>query len=290
MTSDLTVGMVCFPSLGGSGIIATELAKGLAHRGHRVHVIASAPPSRPLPACERLFFHEVAVPTYPLLDHAPYTLAVASSLVELATEHRFDVVHVHYAVPHAASAYLARRVLGPAAPRFVITLHGTDVTHVGSDPSYRPITRFAVGRFDGITVPSEFLKGEAHRLLGLPGGTPIEVIPNFVDTDHFTPAPLRDRAHFDQLFAATGGTAGDDGSPVLFHVSSFRAVKRAADLIDVLAGIRRHGPARLVLIGDGPDRHGLMQRARELDVGAYDPRLGMSYGELAARSPATPKP
>jgi len=266
LSAPLSVGVVCFPSLGGSGIVATELAVGLSLRGHRVHVIASAPPSRTLPTCERLFLHEVAVGSHPALTDPPYAIALASSLVEIATDHRLDVVHVHYAVPHAASAYLARQVMGAAAPRIVTTLHGTDVTQLGNDPSYRPITRFTVGRSDGITVPSEFLKAETYRTLGLPAELPIEVIPNFVDTEHFTPAEHRDRGRFDPIFESAGGDPADRGAPVLFHVSSFRPIKRVTDLVEVLARVRRHARVRLMLIGDGPERQRLMSRARELDV------------------------
>ena len=266
MSAPLSVGIVCFPSLGGSGIVATELAVGLSLRGHRVHVIASAPPSRTLPPFERLFLHEVSVPTHPALQYAPYTLALASSIVEIAKDHGLDIVHVHYAVPHAASAYLARRVLGRAAPRIVTTLHGTDVTQIGSDPSYRSVTRFTVTRSDGVTVPSEFLKAEAYRRLAVPADLSIDVIPNFVDIDHFTPAAARDRAHFDALFESAGGDPADRGTPVLFHVSSFRPVKRVTDLVETLARVRRHARARLMLVGDGPDRQRLMSRARELDV------------------------
>jgi len=266
MTKPLSIGIVCFPTLGGSGTVATELAASLALRGHRVHVIASAPPSRTLPTCENLFLHEVSVPTHPALQHPPYTLALASSLVEIASDHLLDVIHVHYAVPHATSAYLARQVMGAKAPRIVTTLHGSDVTQIGSDPSLRSITRFVVVEADGVTVPSEFLKSEIYRKLGVPPGREIEVIPNFVDTEHFTPAPARDRSRFDALFASAGGDPEDHGAPVLFHVSSFRPVKRVVDLVEVLARVRRHTKARLMLIGDGPDRQKLMQRARELGV------------------------
>jgi N-acetyl-alpha-D-glucosaminyl L-malate synthase BshA len=266
MTPPLSVGIVCFPNLGGSGTIATDLAVGLTQRGHRVHVIASAPPSRTLPTCERLFLHEVPVPTHPALQHPPYALALAGSLVEIASDNRLDVIHVHYAVPHATSAYLARQVLGSAAPRIVATLHGSDVTQIGSDPSLRSTTRFAVVQADGVTVPSEFLKHEIYGKLGVPEARAIEVIPNFVDTDRFTPAGGRDRSRFDAIFASAGGDPDDRGAPVLFHVSSFRPVKRVVDLVEVLAAVRRHTKARLMLVGDGPDRQKLMQRARELDV------------------------
>jgi N-acetyl-alpha-D-glucosaminyl L-malate synthase BshA len=261
----LAIGIVCYPSLGGSGVIASELAAGLAQRGHRVHVIASSPPGRPLPECDRLFFHEVAVSDYPLFEQPPYALAMASAIVEVARDQHLDIVHVHYAVPHAASAYLARQVLGADAPRFVTTLHGTDVTGIGSHPSYRSITRFTAAAADGLTVPSEFLRGEAHRLLDLEDGLAIEVIPNFVDTAHFAPPAVRDRSRLGELFAAAGGAAGESG-PILFHVSNFRAVKRVGDLVEVLARVRREIRARLVLVGDGPERALAAERARELGV------------------------
>jgi N-acetyl-alpha-D-glucosaminyl L-malate synthase BshA len=262
----LSVGIVCFPAFGGSGIVATDLAVGLSLRGHRVHVIASAPPSRTLPTYKRLFLHEVSVPSHPALQYPPYTLALASSLAEISSDHGLDILHVHYAVPHAASAYLARQVLGRTVPRIVATLHGTDVTQIGSDPSYRSTTRFVVTQADGITVPSEFLKAEAYRRLGIPAERTIDVIPNFVDTEHFTPAARRDRARFDALFESAGGDPADRGAPVLFHVSSFRPIKRVTDLVETLARVRRRARARLMLVGDGPDRQRLMQRARELDV------------------------
>lgn len=269
----LSIGIVCYAGFGGSGVVAAELAGGLARRGHRVHVIASAPPSRVLPECDRLFFHEVSVSDYPLFEHPPYALAVASTVVEVAEDHGLDLLHVHYAVPHATSAYLARQVLGKRAPRVVTTLHGTDVTRVGVDPSYQSITRFAVAASDGLTVPSEFLRAEARRFLGGAETAPIAVIPNFVDTEHFAPAGHRDRARLDELFAAAGAASGEDGA-ILFHVSNFRAVKRVGDLVDVLARVRRQVPARLVLVGDGPERSHAVQRARELGVASHVCFLG----------------
>jgi N-acetyl-alpha-D-glucosaminyl L-malate synthase BshA len=266
LSRPLSIGIVCFSSLGGSGTVATELAAGLSERGHTVHVIVGAPLSRILPRSERLLVHEVSVPRHPALVYAPYGLALASSLVQLTSAHRLDVVHVHYAIPHAISAYLARQMLGAGAPRIVVTLHGSDVTQIGSDPGYLPTTRFAVGQADGVTVPSEFLRAEAHARLGLDASLPIEVIPNFVDTERFAPARGRDRAHFDAMFEAAGGDPADRGSPVLFHVSSFRPVKRVTDLVEVLARVRRHVRARLVLIGDGPEREPLLDRARALGV------------------------
>jgi N-acetyl-alpha-D-glucosaminyl L-malate synthase BshA len=262
----LSIGIVCYPGLGGSGVIASDLAVGLAARGHVVHVIATAPPTRALPEGDRIFFHEVAVSEAPLFQHPPYALAVAAAIVGIHGKHRLDLVHSHYAVPHAVSAWIAGQVLGAKSPRLVDTLHGTDVTRVDSDPAYREIVRFAVAASDGITVPSRFLRDEAYASLGVPAERAIEIVPDFVDTEHFRPAPRRDPARLERLFAAAGGSACDVGGPFLFHVSNFRAVKRMGDLIEVLARVRRHLPARLVLVGDGPERENAATRARELGV------------------------
>lgn len=270
----LSIAIVCFPSLGGSGVLASELAVGLSKRGHRVHVLASAPPTRPLPECERLSFHEVSVSSYPLFEHAPYALALASSIVEVATEQPIDVLHVHYAVPHAASAHLARQALGARAPHLVTTLHGTDVTRIGSDPSYRAITRFTVEASDAITVPSAFLKAEAYRLLGIAADKPIDVVPNFVDTDHFAPPSVHDPVRLLELLAAAGMDVSEGPGPVLFHASNFRPVKRVGDLFEVLARVRKHLPARLLLVGDGPERPYAAQRARELGLAKHVCFLG----------------
>jgi N-acetyl-alpha-D-glucosaminyl L-malate synthase BshA len=261
VTDRLTIGVVCYSSLGGSGIVASELAAGLASRGHRVHVIASAPPSRPLPASECLVFHAVKVPDYPVFEDAPYELGVTAAIVEVGTRERLDVLHVHYAVPHAASAFLARRVLGAAAPCLLTTLHGTDVTHVAADAGHRATTRFTVAASDAVTVPSEFLRREAERVLELPAAVPVEVVPNFVDTDRFAPPERRDRRRLTELFEDAGGDA-----PILFHVSNFRPVKRVPDVIDVLALVRRDVPASLVLVGDGPERALAVERARARGV------------------------
>jgi N-acetyl-alpha-D-glucosaminyl L-malate synthase BshA len=258
--------VVCFPSLGGSGVVAAELASGLAERGHRVHVLASALPGR-LRESPRLRFERVAVPGYPLFEHAPYALAVASALVDLARREPLDLLHVHYAVPHAASATLARQALGAAAPRLVVSLHGTDVTRVGADPAYRSITAFTVGAADGIVTPSDALRQAARDTLGVTA--PVEIIPNFVDSARFAPPALRDR----RRLAACFPTPAPDG-PVLFHVSNFRPVKRVGDLLDVLARLRRDRPARLVLVGDGPDRPALEARALSMGLGDHVAFLG----------------
>jgi N-acetyl-alpha-D-glucosaminyl L-malate synthase BshA len=265
MTPPLAIGIVCYPSLGGSGVVASELALGLARRGHRIHLIASSRPSRELPPCAGETFHEVRVPPYPVFEHAPYTLAVAATIAEVARTHGLDLVQVHYAVPHAASALLARQVLeagGARAPALVASLHGTDVTRVGSDPAYRPVTAHAVAAADGITVPSDFLRREARRCLGIPESQPIDVLPNFVDTEHYAPAPASDPARLAGLFAAPEAP----GTAYLFHVSNFREVKRVPELMEVLARVRRERPARLVLVGDGPTRGAAVERADALGV------------------------
>lgn len=254
----LSIGMVCFPSLGGSGVVATELAMGLAERGHDVHLIASAIPGRLETMPPRLAMHEAIVPDYPLFEHAPYESAITSKILEVARAARLDLLHVHYAVPHAASGVLARSLLGPGAPLLVTSLHGTDVTPVGSDPGVRSITTAAVAASDGIVAPSEWLRREAHDRLGISGA--IETIANFVDTERFSPPRLRDPARLLRLFP-------DGGSgPVLFHISNFRPVKRTSDLPEILAKVRRHLPAHLVLVGDGPDRERVEARVHELGL------------------------
>ncbi|MFN7135573.1 MAG: N-acetyl-alpha-D-glucosaminyl L-malate synthase BshA, partial [Myxococcales bacterium] len=224
---------------------------------HRVHLRSTARPSRSLPDCDRLRFHAIAVPEYPLFEHAPYDLAVAGRVVDVVRQHRLDVVQVHYAVPHAASAFLARQVLGSEAPRFVTSLHGTDVTGIGADPAYREVNAFAIAASDGVSAPSEFLRREAHARLGLQASVDIEVIPNFVDTARFAPPARRERARLARLFPDA-----DESGPVLFHVSNFRPVKRVGDLLEVLRRLRRGVAARLVLVGDGPERAATEQQAR----------------------------
>ncbi|HEX7838206.1 MAG TPA: glycosyltransferase, partial [Kofleriaceae bacterium] len=243
-TTPLRIAMVCYPALGGSGVIASELALALAERGHRVHLVATSLPERLRSTAVK--FEHVEVPISPVFEHAPYGEAVASHLIELARREPVDLVHLHYAVPHAASALVAMTVLGPAAPAMVLTLHGTDVTAIGSHPSLSAVTAFALGACAGLTTPSHYLRGQAVDHFSLPPER-IEVISNFVDLERFAPPSRRDRAQLAQLFGTP--TPG----PVLFHVSNFRPIKRPLDLVETLARIRRTVPARLVLIGDGPE-------------------------------------
>jgi N-acetyl-alpha-D-glucosaminyl L-malate synthase BshA len=226
-----------------------------------------------VPATERLEFEAVPAPAHPVLGQPLYGLALAEAIVELGRRCALDLLHVHYAVPHAASAYLACRVLGGAAPRVVTTMHGSDVTGTGVAQSYDAVTRFAVAASDGLTVPSDFLRREAERMLGPGERASIEVTPNFVDTGRFAPVAHRERARFAPFFA--GGDASEDDAPVLVHVSNFRPVKRVPDCVDVLARIRRERPARLVLIGDGPERGLAAARARALGVAASVRFLGV---------------
>lgn len=260
----LKVGIVCFPSFGGSGVVGAELAMGLAARGHEVHVIAAAPPARLALPQERLSFHQVHVPAYPLFEHRPYELSLASKIFEVSQVHDLDLVHVHYAVPHAPAAILARHLLersGGPALKVVASLHGTDVTHTGSDPSYRPIVSASLAACDGITVPSEWLRQEARSRLELSKALPIEVLGNFVDSECFAPPQVQDRSRLAALFSER-----KEEGPVLFHVSNFRPVKRTADLIDILALLRREIPARLVLVGDGPEREAVEAKTHELGL------------------------
>lgn len=257
----MRIGITCFPSFGGSGIIATEIGLSLARRGHRVHFICTDVPWRFDQFVENVFFHEVEARDYPLFDSSPYTLALTSKMVEVATWEHLDLLHVHYAIPHAASAYLARQILGRAAPRIVTTLHGTDITVVGADPSFLPVTRFAIEHSDGVTVPSADLRRATYEQLGVSEKTAIEVIPNFVDTDAFAPAPR--------------SASTSERPPTLVHNSNFRPVKRVDDVIEVFARVSLELPScELVLIGDGPERSRIERMVHERNLGARVRFLG----------------
>jgi N-acetyl-alpha-D-glucosaminyl L-malate synthase BshA len=267
MSDVFSIGVVCYPSLGGSGVVAVDLAAGMARRGHRVHVIANAHPWRMPLDVEGLAFERVEPTEHPVFDHPPYTLAVAAKIVEVVRRDGLDLVHSHYAVPHAAGAYVAAGTLGSSRPKLVTTVHGTDVTQLGADPAMRSITAFTVGAGDGITAPSAFLGGEATRVFDLPPAA-VVVIPNFVDTERFTPAEGRDPHRLGRLLAGRTGGEAPEG-PFLVHVSNFRPVKRATELLDVLATVRASIPAHLVLIGDGPERPAIRERALERGLGAH---------------------
>jgi N-acetyl-alpha-D-glucosaminyl L-malate synthase BshA len=258
MTQPMKLAVVCYPGLGGSGVVAAELVNALAARGHHIHVLSTEVPERLHASTGDIFFERVEVPTSPVFEHGPYDIAVASHLVELVRKAPIDLVHLHYAVPHAASALLAGRVLGEAAPAFVTTLHGTDVTR--PHPSLHAITAFALAACDGLTAPSSYLQGAAAAQFGIAADR-IAVIPNFVDLQRFAPPARRDRD-----LELTGLFPAQSAGPILFHVSNFRPIKRTLDLVDMLAVVRKSVPARVVLVGDGPERAAVEARARELGL------------------------
>ena len=253
MTSKLLkVGITCYPTFGGSGVIATEIGIELAKRGHQVHFISSDIPMRLRQErfAANIFYHEIEIQNYPVFMHPPYTLGLASKMVEVCTYEGLDILHVHYAVPHATSAYLARQILGKQAPKIITTLHGTDITLVGSDRSYFPIARFSIVESDGVTVPSQYLRNATYDKLGVPSAKAIEVIPNFVDPTIFRPAECHAaRQSVGKVFKRC-----PDTDFVLAHVSNFREVKQVPHVIEIFDRIQKVLPARLVLVGDGPER------------------------------------
>jgi N-acetyl-alpha-D-glucosaminyl L-malate synthase BshA len=254
----MKIGITCYPTYGGSGALATELGLDLARRGHEVHFITYASPFRLRGYQERVYFHEVDTTTnrYPLFDHYPYTLALASKQHEVALRERLDVLHVHYAIPHATTAWLAREMLGQEYPLKVITtLHGTDITLVGQEASFFAITRFSIQRSDAVTAVSQFLRQETSRLFGVPGEG-IQVIPNFVNLAEYHPCTPDCRE----------GLAPRDHR-ILLHTSNFREVKRVRDVVRIFVRIRRQMPATLLMVGDGPDREDAEREAREAGVG-----------------------
>lgn len=252
----MKIGITCYPTYGGSGAVATELGLALAERGHEVHFVTYAQPFRLVGLHERVFYHEVEMEDYPLFEHPPYSLALAVALHDAARREELDLLHMHYAIPHAASAFLAREML--AAERrvkIVTTLHGTDITLVGLHPSFRAITRFSILQSDGLSAVSSFLKDETVRHFSVPEHR-IEVIPNFVDTEVWR----RDRepCHRSKL--------APEGQKIVMHVSNFRAVKRVQDVIAVFAQIRQTVRSKLVLVGDGPERPRALERAADLGL------------------------
>jgi N-acetyl-alpha-D-glucosaminyl L-malate synthase BshA len=264
----LNIGITCFPTFGGSGMIATEVGLAMAERGHRVHFIARDLPVRLHGTHLKVLFHEVVESSYAALQGSgTYTIALASKMAEVARYAKLDVLHVHYAVPHATAAWMAREVLGASAPKVVTTLHGTDTTLVGTDPSYLPVTRLSILKSDAVTTPSAFLARATREGFGLPDALPIHVLHNFVDAERFAPRRDREalRAHFPDL---------QPGEPVLVHVSNFRPVKRVQDVVSVFQEVHRQRPARLLMIGDGPERSAAERRLRGLGLGARVAFLG----------------
>ena len=252
----MKIGITCYPTYGGSGAVATELGLLLAERGHEIHFVSYDQPFRLTGFRERVYFHEVEMAGYPLLEHPPYSLALAVALHDAARKYGLDLVHMHYAIPHAASAFLAREMLkGERDLRIVTTLHGTDITLVGLHPSFHAITQFSILQSNGLSAVSKYLKDETVRDFAVPPER-IEVIPNFVDTELYRPG--REPCH--------RATLAPGGEKIVMHVSNFRPVKRVEDIVEVFAGIRRAVPARLVFVGDGPERPRAVQRAAELGM------------------------
>src|SRR5277367_334028 len=238
----MRIGITCYPTYGGSGVVATELGMELAARNHDVHFISYAPPIRMNPNDPHIYFHEVEVASYPLFDHPPYTLALATKMLEVFESQSLDLLHVHYAIPHSVSAMLARSMAAPRRLPFITTLHGTDITLVGSNRTYLPITRFSIEQSDGVTTISKYLLDQTIKEFDIK--RPMEVIPNFVNCDLYV---RKDNPELRAKWAP-------DGEPILMHLSNFRPVKRLTDVVEIFALVRAKMPAKLVLIGDGPDR------------------------------------
>ena len=253
----MKIGITCYPTYGGSGAVATELGLDLARRGHEVHFITYDSPFRLRGYTERVFFHQVEtrMGRYPLFDHFPYTLALASKQHEVVLGEGLDLLHVHYAIPHATTAYLAREMLKGERPvKVITTLHGTDITLVGQESSFYAITKFSIEQSDGVTAVSNYLRDETYRAFGC-GSCDIRMVPNFVNLQEYRPSEPGCR-----------GSVAPEGHKVITHVSNFREVKRVKDVVRVFARVRRAMPATLVMIGDGPERVDAENEARDLAV------------------------
>ncbi len=253
----MNIGIACYPTFGGSGVVATELAKVLALKGHNIHVMSYAKPARLDTLMHNITYHEVAINSYPLFEYPPYDLALATQMVNLIEHESLDLIHVHYALPHATSAYLAKQIMAKKAKNIPIitTLHGTDITLVGSDPSYKHVVEFSINKSDGVTAVSDYLRNETYRLFEL--NNDIKVIPNFIDLERFK---KRDKSHFKTAISP------DDGK-VVVHVSNFRKVKRIDDVVTVFGKILEHGvTAKLLMVGDGPERQLAEQQCRDMGI------------------------
>lgn len=251
----MKIGITCYPTYGGSGVVATELGIELAARGHDIHFITYSQPFRLTGREGNIHFHEVAVTNYPLFEHPPYDLALATRMAEVAEFYSLDLLHVHYAIPHSVSALLARQMLAARGIHlpFITTLHGTDITLVGLDRSYLPITRFGIEQSDGVTAISSYLRDRTREAFGI--NSEIEVIRNFVNCDVYVRDP--------ELVAAMRPRFAEPGERLLVHLSNFRPVKRIGDVVEVFARVARAVPSRLMLIGDGPDRSIAEHMARQ---------------------------
>jgi N-acetyl-alpha-D-glucosaminyl L-malate synthase BshA len=252
----MKIGIVCYPTYGGSGVIATELGKGLAKRGHQVHFITYRQPARLLHFQENLFYHEVNAADYPLFEYPPYDTALTSKLVDIVKHEKLDLLHVHYAIPHATVAYLAKKILlteGIYIP-VITTLHGTDITLVGQNEAFKPVVKFGIEKSDGVTAVSHYLKKETQEVFETKKD--IRVIHNFIDFDRFKPI---DKNHFKKAIAP-------NGEKILVHVSNFRKVKRVEDVVRIFEKVYKKIPCKLIMVGDGPDRYNAEQLCRKIGL------------------------
>lgn len=252
----IKIGIVCYPTFGGSGVVATELGKGLAKEGHEIHFITYSQPTRLDFLNENLFYHEVNTRTYPLFEYAPYELALASKMVSVAKHEKLDLLHVHYAIPHASAAYMAKQILktqGIVIP-VVTTLHGTDITLVGKDPTYEPVVTFSINESDGVTAVSQDLRRETYNSFRITNE--IEVIPNFIDLEKFK---KQKKDHFKKAICP-------GGESLIVHTSNFREVKRVLDVVRIFNNIVKEIPAKLLMIGDGPERDNAENLCRDLRI------------------------
>ncbi len=251
----MKIGIVCYPTFGGSGVLATELGMALSAKGHEIHFITYKQPVR-LHFHPNIYYHEVSVPTYPLFDFPPYETALTSTMVNVINNNNLDLLHVHYAIPHASAAYFARQILkktGKDIP-YITTLHGTDITLVGKDQTYAPVVTFSINESDAITAVSDNLKDETYRHFDIE--KEIIVIPNFVDTDRFQHS---NKEHFKKMLAP-------NGERILAHVSNFRKVKRVEDVVMMFEKVHKQLPSKLLMIGDGPERQNIEEYCRTLNI------------------------
>ncbi len=261
----MRIGIVCYPTFGGSGVLATELGKALADEGHQVHFITYQQPVRLNIFNANIFYHEVRVPTYPLFDYPPYEVALASTMVDVIINHDLDLLHVHYAIPHASAAYMAKQIVKQKNGRnipVITTLHGTDITLVGKDKTYEPVVTFSINQSDAITAVSKNLRDETYNSFAIE--KEIEVIYNFVDVSRFNKKPIDP---FRKVIAP-------NGEKILMHASNFRKVKRVGDVIEVFAAVQKKLSAKLLMVGDGPERPACEELARELGIDEHVRFLG----------------
>lgn len=252
----MRIGIVCYPTFGGSGVLATELGKALADKGHSVHFITYQQPVRLNFFSANIFYHEVRVPTYPLFDYPPYEVALSSTMVDVIMHHNLDLLHVHYAIPHASAAYMAKQIVAKEGKKIpvITTLHGTDITLVGKDKTYAPVVTFSINESDAITAVSHNLKEETYKSFAITKD--IDVIHNFVDVSRFSKKPID---AFKKVIAP-------NGEKILVHASNFRKVKRVEDVIKVFAKVRKKISSKLLMVGDGPERPAMEELAKDLGV------------------------